>query len=196
VPQKQNSRAENSSTSNKIWLYANLGLALLLILAGTGMLLWVGKESASNNTPSRASQFAQHQGKVAPDFSLPALTGEKISLDDYAGQVVLINLWATWCPPCKAEMPTLNTFYETHKEQGFVVLAVNNQEDVTTVNSYIQEKGFSFPVLLDTQAEMIALYQVQGLPTTFIIDRNGQIQHIQVGEITEQQLESIVGPLL
>ena len=77
-----------------------------------------------------------------------------------------------------------------------MVLAINNQEDATTVNGYIQRKGFSFPVLLDTQAAMLELYQVQGLPTTFIIDRNGQIQHVQVGEITAQQLESIVGPLL
>jgi peroxiredoxin len=193
---KENSPAKTNSTSSKTWLYANIGLALLLILAGTAMLLWMGKESTPSSTSRLADQSAQHQGKTAPDFSLPALSGEKISLDDYAGQVVLINLWATWCPPCKAEMPTLNTFYETHKEQGFVVLAVNNQEDATTVNSYIQEKGFSFPVLLDTQATMLELYQVQGLPTTFVIGRNGQIQHVQVGEITEQQLETIVGPLL
>ena len=76
------------------------------------------------------------------------------------------------------------------------MLAVNNKEDATTVIEYIQAKGFSFPVLLDTQARVVDLYQVQGLPTTFIIDRNGQIQHVQIGEITAQQLETIVGPLL
>ena len=87
---KENSPPKRNSTANKLWLYANIGLALLLILVGAAMLLWMGKESTSSNAPTLVSRSAQHQGKVAPDFSLPTLSGERIGLADYAGQVVLI----------------------------------------------------------------------------------------------------------
>ena len=191
------STQNTSQNRSKIWLYANAALALLLIVAGIVMFFWVDEQSSTPGTAGSINKIAaQHQGRPAPGFTLPTLSGESATLSDYEGQVVLINLWATWCPPCKAEMPTLNAFYEAHREQGFVVLAVNNQEDATTINAYIQEKGFTFPVLLDPQAEMLDMYQVQGLPTTFIIDRSGQIQHVQIGEITEEQLNRIVGPLL
>lgn len=111
---KEASFTKKNSIANKVWLYANISLAVLLILAGIAMFLWMGKESTLGSTTNPANQPARHQGSVAPNFSLPALTGEKVSLNDYAGQVVLINLWATWCPPCKAEMPALNAFYETY----------------------------------------------------------------------------------
>lgn len=187
----------NTPNQSNLWLYTNAALALLLIAAGVFMLFWMTDQTSPADGANPVNQIvAQHQGQTAPNFTLPVLSGEAVALSDYEGQVVLINLWATWCPPCKAEMPTLNAFYESHREQGFVVLAVNNKEDAATVNAYIQEKGFTFPVLLDTQAEMLDLYQVQGLPTTFIIDRSGQIQHVQIGEITEEQLNDIVGPLL
>ena len=133
---------------------------------------------------------------MAPGFSLPSLDGEITTLDDYKGQVVLINLWATWCPPCKAEMPTLNAYYQANKDKGFVVLAVNDQEDAITVNNFIETNGFDFPVLLDTQSQVLDTYNVRALPTTFVIDRNGVIRHVHMGEISRQQLEEIIGPLL
>jgi peroxiredoxin len=93
-------------------------------------------------------------------------------------------------------MPAINAFYEAHKEAGFVVLAVNSQEEAATVERFIQANSFSFPVLLDLQASVMDRYQVRGLPTTFIIDRDGFIQHVQTGEITPEQLEAVVVPLL
>lgn len=156
------------------------------------MLFLVDQQPASTTTVA----VSPHQGKIAPGFSLPRLTGETASLNDYKGQVVLINLWATWCPPCKAEMPTLNNYYQANKDKGFVVLAINDQEDATTVNNFIKTSGFTFPVLLDTQHQVLDAYNVRALPTTFIIDRNGIIQYVHMGEISRQQLEEIVGPLL
>jgi peroxiredoxin len=155
----------------------------------------MGQQSPVNTAGVSASS-GQLQEQTAPDFTLTSLSGETVSLSDYTGQVVLVNTWATWCPPCKAEMPAINTFYETHKQEGFVVLAVNSKEDAQTVKTFIEANGFSFPVLLDTQAEVTNLYQVRGLPTSFIIDRDGFIQYVHVGEITTQQLETIVLPLL
>ncbi len=161
-------------------------------MAGVAVLFLVDNQSAT--TPALA--VSPQQGKVAPGFSLLSLTGETTTLNDYKGQVVLINLWATWCPPCKAEMPTLNAYYQANKDKGFVVLAVNDQEDATTVNNFIKTSRFTFPVLLDTQHQVLDTYNVRALPTTFIIDRDGVIRYVHMGEISRQQLEEIVGPLL
>ena len=92
---------------SKIWLYANVVLALFLIAAGIMMLFWMEEQSSSSAPSGSINQIAtQHQGRTAPDFTLSTLSGQQAALSDYAGQVVLINTWATWCPPCKAEMPT------------------------------------------------------------------------------------------
>jgi peroxiredoxin len=179
----------------RVWFYTNIILALALIIAGVAMLLWMGQQSTS--TPAQASDPAAGQrGNQAPAFTLQSLEGEPVSLDKYAGQVVLINMWATWCPPCKAEMPDLNAFYEAHKDEGVVVLAVNSQEEVATVRAFIEANDFTFPVLLDSHAEVMSRYHVRGLPTTFIIDRDGFVQHIQSGQITGPQLEALVESLL
>lgn len=183
------------SGRSKTWFYVNIGLAVILMAGAVGMLLWLGWQSADNQATS-ASQGLVRLGQPAPDFSLPALSGETIRLSDLKGQVVLVNLWATWCPPCKAEMPVINTFYEAHQEAGFTTLMVNMQEDGATVGDFIKANSFSFPVLLDGQGELMNLYGVRGLPATFILDRNGQVRHIQSGAITEADLEAAVIPLL
>ena len=184
--------AHQPKQSNKRWLYINIAIGVGLILAGFAVLFFMDQQPESTATVAVSPQ----QGKMAQSFSLPSLAGDTVTLSDYKGQVVLVNLWATWCPPCKAEMPTLNTFYQANKDRGFVVLAVNDQEDVATVNSFIKANNFTFPVLLDTQSQVLDTYNFRALPTTLIIDRNGVIQHVHMGEISHQQLEEIVGPLL
>ncbi len=184
-------RHQPDKTSPKKWLYLNIGVAITLIAVGVGSLLWMGQQSATS-----AAQPTTPGGATAPDFTLFSPAGEEIDLSDFEGQVILVNWWATWCPPCKAEMPALNDFYETHKTDGFVVLAVNSQEGASTVKDFIQDNGFTFPVLLDSQGQVMDRYHVRALPTSFIIDRHGVIQHIQTGEISPQQLEAIVEPLL
>ncbi len=189
-------RHQSKVQPKKNWFYLNIAIALTLIGLGVGSLFWLGQQSAGRSS-SASSQFVQQPGhSPAPDFSLASLAGDEISLSDYKGQVILVNLWATWCPPCKAEMPTLNAFYEAHRDDGFVVLAVNSQEGAATVKDFIQTNGFTFPVLLDANGEVMGRYHVRALPTSFIIDRNGLIQHIQSGEISAQQLTRIVEPLL
>jgi peroxiredoxin len=159
------------------------------------MLFWLGWQSAGKQSAT-SNQGLIRPGQPAPDFDLPALSGETLRLSDLKGQVVLVNLWATWCPPCKAEMPAINAFYRAHREAGFTALMANMQEDGETVRAFIEANGFSFPALLDGQGELMKLYGVRGLPTTFIIDRNGRVQHIQTGAITQAELETIVTPLL
>jgi peroxiredoxin len=171
-------------------------VAITLIAVGIGSLLWMGQQSATGASQQADPLIQASKGKAAPDFALFSHEGQEISLSDYQGQVILINWWATWCPPCKAEMPAINAFYETHQANGFVVLAVNSQEGASTVKDFIQDNGFTFPVLLDSQGQVMDRFHVRALPTSFIIDRHGVIQHIQTGEITSQQLEAIVEPLL
>ncbi|MFT8322866.1 MAG: redoxin domain-containing protein [Bacillus sp. (in: firmicutes)] len=114
-------------------------------------------------------------GKAAPNFVLKNLAGETIKLSDYRGKKVMLNFWATWCPPCKKEMPTIQKFYEENKDK-VVILAVNidGQEDVF---DYVHSMNITFPILLDEKDKVNELYQIITIPTTFFIDENGIIQH-------------------
>ncbi len=174
--------------------YLNIAISIVLLIGGAALLI-----TTYQNQPPPIQKIdipALELGEPAPGFILPSLAGGTVALDDYAGQVVILNTWATWCPPCIAEMPMLNTFYEARRSEGVVVLAVNDKEDEATVAQFIVENGFRFPVLLDYQAQIIESYLVPGLPTTFIIDREGVVQYIHTGLMTEQQLIALVEPLL
>jgi peroxiredoxin len=120
-------------------------------------------------------------GKPAPDFQLPNLEGQPISLSDFRGKPVLLNFWATWCGPCVFEMPFIQSIFEESSDTGLVILAVNIGEAPPTVRDFIQSGNFSFPVLLDTSQDVALEYNVRGIPTTFLIDKDGIIQVIKVG---------------
>ena len=135
-------------------------------------------------------------GEPAPDFTLPTPDGEPLSLRDFQGQVVLINFWATWCPPCRLEMPYLQAAYERYKEQGFTVLAVDQQESPEAVRAYFQELGLTFPTVIDGTGEVSSLYRVLALPTTYFVDRDGIVQIMHRGAMTEQQLENYLAQML
>jgi len=148
------------------------------------------------STNEQGIKTAPAQGFAAPIFNTAVLSGGETSLQDYAGDVVVVNFWATWCPPCKAEMPGINQFYEAYKDQGVVVLAVNAKEGEELVRPFIESSGFTFPVLLDPMGRIVNQYQVRSFPTTLVIDRNGVIQYIHSGMISPEELEAVVGPLL
>lgn len=135
-------------------------------------------------------------GEPAPDFTLATPEGQNVTLSQFQGQVVLINFWATWCPPCRLEMPFLEAAYERYKDQGFTVLAVDQQESPQAVRAYFQELGLSFPVVIDSTGEVSSLYRVLALPTTYIVDRNGVVQVMHRGAMTQQQLEGYLAQVL
>ena len=191
---RRDARRQKKARQNNIMLAA----ALVLILGGLGTLIWMSlktAEPAATSNSYGAPALAQKGGTVT-DFSLGSLDGSQIALADYEGEVIIMNFWATWCPPCRAEMPGINRFYEAHQAEGLVVLAINAQEDAATVRPFIQANNFSFPVLLDLQGRVASQYSTRSFPTTFIIDRDGVIQHVQTGKISERELEKIVLPLL
>ena len=181
--------------TTKSWGYLLSVLGVLLVFGGLAMFVWLvagtNQSKSSETTPALPLK-----GNIAPDFSLPSLDGKNVQLSDFAGQVVVVNLWATWCPPCRAEMPMLNVYYEAFRDEGVTILAVNSEEDAPTVKQFMQTHGFSMPVLLDSQSDVFALYQATGLPTTVVIDREGRIQHVHTGEITAKQLDAAIRPLL
>lgn len=129
--------------------------------------------------------------RPAPEISLPTLEGRSVQLSDYAGQVVLVNFWGTWCEPCRREMPALQTAYEQLRSQGFVIIGVNMTEDELTrgndeaaVAAFAAEYGVTYPIALDYEGTVAADYRVFPLPTNFFIDPDGNIRYIRVGELS------------
>lgn len=125
----------------------------------------------------------------APDFQLVNLEGETVALSDHRGSVVLVNFWATWCPPCRAEMPLLQEFAERYDQQ-MVVLAVNSGEDEPVVRNFVETTGLDLVFLLDPTNSVATLYRVRGFPTSLFIDENGILQATHIGELDETLLMS------
>ena len=125
----------------------------------------------AETTNSYGAPALAQQGGTVTDFTIGSLDDGQVSLADYEGDVIIMNFWATWCPPCRAEMPGINNFYEAYKDEGLVVLAINEEEPVETVRPFIELNEFSFPVLLDIEGRVAQQYSTRSFPTTFIIDR-------------------------
>ncbi|MBI2350186.1 MAG: redoxin domain-containing protein [Deltaproteobacteria bacterium] len=117
----------------------------------------------------------------APDFSLSDLHGNTVNLHDLKGKVVFLNFWATWCPPCRLEMPAMEKLHEEFRSQGLVVLAINYREGAAEIKSFLKEHQLTFPVLLDRGGNAFELYRAWSLPTTYLIGKNGEIVGRAVG---------------
>lgn len=120
-------------------------------------------------------------GQPAPDFVLKSAAGENLRLSEYRGDVVMINFWATWCGPCRQEMPLLDELYTRYQRVGFNLLGVNIDDDSGRAMQMIDELGVSFPVLFDEKKEVSKLYQVEAMPVTVLVDRHGTVRHVHHG---------------
>lgn len=156
-----------------------LSYALILL---TG-LVWIYFSAQDGDASFAGTVAAPQQGFLAPDVELATTTGETIRLSDLRGQAVLVNLWATWCPPCRAEMRAIEKVYNEYKEGGFIVLAINMtyQDDSSAVIPFVAEHGLTFPILLDTSGETARAYQLRSLPSSFFITREGIIHEVVIG---------------
>jgi peroxiredoxin len=137
---------------------------------------------------------APAKGKAAPDFELKGLSGQAYRLSEQSGKVVVINFWATWCGPCRLEMPSIQARYLRYPDE-LQVLAVNFDEPVEAVQAFVDELDLTFPVLLDPGAEVQDLYRVRGYPTTYIIDPEGMVQVVHIGFMSELQLDGYLDEL-
>jgi peroxiredoxin len=138
---------------------------------------------------SSGLDIAPIAGALAPDFRLQNLEGEEVQLSDFRGRAVLINLWATWCGPCRLEMPAIQDRYESYEQDGLIVLAVNFDESEGAVRDFRDELGLTFQILLDPGAIVQKLYRNRNYPSSFFIDEAGVIQVHHIGVMTEGQLD-------
>ena len=171
-------------------------LVLILFLFGLG---WTFISRAPMDQTAELVS-SPRVGFLAPDFSLERLGGgDLITLSDLRGKVILVNIWASWCPPCREEMPAINRVYQEYESQGFEVLAVNttyqdNEEDAA---AFAQNLGLTFPILLDRTGEIRQLYLLRGLPSSYFIDREGIIRSVVVGgPMTETLIRTKIQELL
>lgn len=125
--------------------------------------------------------FAVKANQKAPEISLPGLDAKTVKLSGLKGQVVMVNFWASWCQPCRTEMPLIEELYNKYKKIGFTVLAVNVDEDPANARAMLKEVPVSFPVVLDTKNTSIQEYQVQAMPSTYMVDRKGMIRDVHRG---------------
>jgi len=124
----------------------------------------------------------------APDFTLRGMDGQNLRLQELRGRVVLVNFWATWCGPCRLEMPSIQKLHREFKTRGLVVLGINQGEDVLKVRPFLKKNGYDFGILLDAQQSVAGRYQVSSIPSLFIIDRTGTIRSHFVGVRDEDTL--------
>ena len=168
-----------------------LGLGLILIAVSAYFILQdVSSQSDYSIVPVKVSL-------PAPDLTLMDTQGISRSLSEYRGQVLLINLWATWCQPCKKEMPALQSFYDDHRDAGFAVIAINDGDPTVDVLQFVKDYQLTFPVWLDpTYIATEQAFKTLNLPSSFVIDRMGTIRLQWVGGVSRKTLDQYVSPLI
>jgi peroxiredoxin len=185
----------------------NFALAIVALLIGI-FLVNLFQDQQEKKEKEEAAKLAEEsmdlsnaeqglaKGDQAPDFELTTLAGEKVKLSDYRGQKVILNFWATWCPPCKAEMPHMQKYYEKNADKENVeILAVNltsMDEGRNAVQNFVDGYELTFPIPMDVDGDIGGEYRAFTIPTTYMIDTKGQIQHKIVGPMNEEMMGEMV----
>lgn len=192
-------------------------ISILLVLSGLAVIYFFGfPQSTPALPPSTSTSFVPNlptlaageegvptsalepraaQGFPAPDFLLTNTHGEQVRLSELHGQPILINFWATWCAPCRIEMPAIQARYEAYEDRGLIVLGVDFDEPLEDVQDFGEQLGLSFDLLLDPGGEVQSLYRVRGYPTSFFVGRDGIIQAQHIGVMTEGQLDDYLAQI-
>ena len=161
--------------------------------------VWIGLTAAFAPATSGGDTPFPRVGFSAPDFELSGMDGNTVKLSDFRGKVVFLNFWASWCPPCKAEMPAIQKFTSVYPPEQVAILSVNatNQDNLEDVRTFIAEYGLTFPVLLDIDGSVNRNYQIQALPSSFFIDAKGEIRKVVIGgPLTEAMLRAEIAQLV
>jgi len=178
---------------------------LLLAIAGGGLVMagalalayFFWSEVGASNVPGGfESAIPLAVDYPAPKLSLKDLDGQTVSLADYAGQVVLVNNWAYWCPSCRAEMPILERYYQDHQAENFTIIGIESGGPAQTVKYYADKYQLTFPVWLDPKIKAVAAFGNRSLPNSYVIDGDGQVRLAWTGPISRAMLEQFVTPLL
>ena len=180
---------------------------LPLILIGVGLItiavafvIFMPKTSDDTSSAATPGEIpASIPGEMnypAPGLSLMDMQDQTVSLSDYKGQWVLVNNWATWCPPGRADMPELNAYYEAHKNEGFVLIGISSGDTKTQIEDFIQEYGLSFPMWQDPTSASLRAFRMDYLPSSFVIDPSGTVRLAWTGAVSLSTLEDYVTPLI
>lgn len=174
-----------------------VGAGLLLIGAIALLVLPQPKSTPVYEEKLTGASFSPvEMNLIAPDLVLSDISGREVSLDDHRGQVVLVNNWATWCPPCRAEMPTLEAYYQVHKNQGFVLIGIDAGDPEEEVAEFVEKYEISFPIWLDPLNRALDAFRNMALPSSYVINRDGVIVLAWSGKVTYDGLEKYITPLL
>ncbi|NWF63223.1 MAG: TlpA family protein disulfide reductase [Chloroflexi bacterium] len=185
---KQRIRKRNLSTV--------LGAGLLILGAASFLLLIQNESSLAAASENEPSVTPMEVNFPAPPLALKNLDGETQSLADFRGKVVLVNNWATWCPPCKAEMPSLKKYHDKHTAEGFTVIAVEAGDKYDEALAFAQSLDLTFPVWLDPQGAALRAFGNGSLPNSYVIDGNGTVRLAWTGQISLAMLEKYVTPII
>lgn len=162
-------------------------------------LIWIGLSADRLGASTNGLIPAPQKGFLAPDFTLETLDGKTVTLSDLRGQAVIVNLWASWCGPCRLEMPAFKKVYEEYKARGLVILAVNStsQDSRAAVETFVKEFQLPFPIPMDYDGTVSRLYRLNALPSTFFIGRDGVITKVVIGgPLAESTLRAEIESLL
>jgi peroxiredoxin len=176
-------------------LTSTLPIVAGLILIGLA-LAFITAPVARDPATSMSSVIPAAVHFDAPELSLENLNGQTESLADYQNIVVLVNHWATWCPPCKAEMPTLAAYFNEHRSQGFTIIAIEAGDPAEVVLPFVQSYRLDFPIWLDPDGASLRAFGNRSLPNSYVIDRTGTVRYAWTGEVDKATLETYVTPLL
>lgn len=166
------------------------------ILIGTGVLLIVLAILSFIDQNKIGSAKIPEIGKPIANLSLTSLDGIEVNISDFHGKVILINSWATWCPPCKAEMPSLEKFYRENRAQGFEILAINAGEPKELISNFKINNLITFPIFVDPDGSKLESFGITNLPTSIVVNQKGIVEYIHIGMLFDEDLEGIILPIL
>lgn len=167
-----------------------------LLLVGIAALLLLPDKASTEADPEVGINQPAVVDFPAPSIQLNDLDGKPVSLEDYRGQVVLVNNWATWCPPCRQEMPILEAFFRDHRHQDFTIIAIDAGDPVDTVNEFVNSYEMTFPVWIDPSSSALNSFRNNYLPSSYLINKKGQVIMAWSGAVTRASLEESITPLL
>lgn len=184
----------------RVWCVRPHRLSKTFVACFLGLLVVLSMSSWAEEPPLSHTMTSVTPPIPTPDFTLSDMDGEPHSLSDYRGKVVMLNFWATWCPPCKREMPSMERLYSKLKDRGFEVVAVNQFEDPDLVFEFTGRLSLppTFPILFDRDSRVAEIFKVRGLPTTYLLDKEGNIRYRAIGgrEFDHAEIEALITDLM
>jgi peroxiredoxin len=193
MPKQTSLRAARRKLNQRKTPFWPFGLGFLLLIVA---LFFIPQKKNNATPPDEFSSIPAEVNYAAPELALENLNGETESLTDYRDKVVLVNNWATWCPPCKAELPTLVAFYNEHATEGFLIIGIEAGESASEVAPFAEQYQITYPVWLDPNNLSGRAFGNSNLPNSYVIDRTGTIRLAWTGQISREMLERYVTPLL